>query len=95
MSEEPKEKLWRVSKHAAPDHAPQYGIYDENLDEGRRCGDIATVFGPDSKENAHLMAAAPKMRQMLEKCYEILNQDDFYCDTCREIVAVLNEAKVH
>lgn len=50
-----------VSKHATPDYAPQYGIYDEAT--GR---DVCIVKGPESLAN--LFATAP---DLMEACQAV------------------------
>jgi len=47
---------YRVSRHATPDYAPQYGIVSES--DGR---DIATVKGDNAKADASFFAAAPEL----------------------------------
>ena len=58
---------WTICKHATPEYAPQFGIYaGDSRDFCIVKGDKAD----NAKDNAHLIAAAPKL---LEACKGIMN----------------------
>lgn len=54
---------WNISRHATPEHSPQYGIYsdDNPLDH-------AIVRGENASADAILIAAAPKLLDALKAC---------------------------
>jgi hypothetical protein len=52
---------WNISKHATPEHSPQFGVY-----AGDSLNDLATVKGNDAAANARLIAAAPALLAALE-----------------------------
>ena len=68
---------WAISKHATPEHSPQYGIYAEDASGW----DIATVHGENAAANAVLIAAAPKLLALLNEAQEYL---DILADDARE-----------
>jgi hypothetical protein len=53
---------WAISKHATPEHSPQFGVYPEG---GR---DLAIVKGDNAKADAKLIAAAPDLLDALRAC---------------------------
>lgn len=66
----------RISKHATPEYAPQYGIY---AGDGRG-DDICIVKGENAEADAKLFAAAPKLLEACSKYVEIIEGlKDFIC----------------
>ena len=61
---------WFVTRHATPDHSPQFGIYDE-YGRGR---DIATIYGANAEADAALIAAAPALLAALVDLLTIANE---------------------
>jgi len=51
---------WNISKLAAPDYAPQFGIYS-----GDSQRDLAQVIGDNSAANSALIASAPDLLEAL------------------------------
>lgn len=45
---------WFTSRHATPEHAPQFGVYADGQQN-----DLAIVMGENAEANAWLMANAP------------------------------------
>lgn len=64
---------WFVTRHATPDHSPQFGIYD-GYGRGR---DIATIYGANAEADAALIAAAPALLAALEA---MVNMEDWAGD---------------
>ena len=60
---------WLISKLATPSYAPEFGIYAYGYQN-----DLARVFGPSAKADAHLIAAAPLMLKALEVIEEFLSE---------------------
>lgn len=62
--------------------------------ESSKCktGYIATCYGDNAKNDAHLIAAAPEMYEMLIACSEILKQCDLH-NTSRDIDNLLAKAR--
>jgi len=91
----------RTNKTRYPDLFT-YDILEANPDAGKSgvcySGEyLAVASGLDSKENARLMAAAPKMRKALEEILDhFRNNDEAYykSDLCTDIIQTLNEAEV-
>ena len=52
-----------ITRHATPEHSPQFGVYSEGDNSSR---DIAIVMGPNAASDAALFAAAPEMLEALE-----------------------------
>ena len=57
---------WSISKHATPEHSPQFGIYAESGSNR----DHAIVTGENSNANAKLIAAAPELLTELRRLTE-------------------------
>ena len=60
---------WCICPLAAPDYAPQIGVYAGDSQRG-----LATVVGPNARADAHLIAAAPLMLKALEVIAEFLSE---------------------
>ena len=83
---------WAISRHATPEHSPQYGIYTEDASGW----DIATVHGENAAANAVLIAAAPKLLAVLEEMLqdaETLKEpyrNEAICEKARAVIAEAN-----
>jgi hypothetical protein len=58
---------WKISRHATPDYAPQYGVYTENNRH------IATVRGEHAEEDARLVASAPELLAVVQRLFLSVN----------------------
>jgi len=59
---------WNISKHAAPDYCPQFGIY---ADGAAAHSDLAIVKDENAQANARLIAAAPELLEALRYYVEL------------------------
>jgi hypothetical protein len=75
---------WAISRHATPEHSPQFGIYS-----GDSPNDLATVKGENAAANATLISAAPTMLAALEMVEQwLLRAPDVLISAtaCREML---------
>lgn len=56
---------WNISKHATPEHSPQFGIYS-----GDNHHDLAIIVNENAAANARLIAAAPDLLAALKLVVE-------------------------
>lgn len=86
---------WNITKHATPDYAPQYGIY-----EGDSGNDFATVKGGESV--ARLVAAAPEMLNLIKDLATCLQSEvdaeplgyDLYRQVLTRTTNLINQIEV-
>lgn len=69
-TKEKSKEEWEVSKHATPEHSPQYGIYVE----GER-NDFCIVTGEDAEAKAHLISAAPEFSDVCNWLEDVMLGD--------------------
>jgi hypothetical protein len=69
---------WHVTKLAAPEHTPQFGVYADS----QRNGHLAVVKGENADADAKLIAAAPELLAALRRAtnHLTMSRGAFVCE---------------
>lgn len=79
-----------ISRHATPEHSPQFGIYSE----ANPHKDIAIITGENAEADAHLMKASPQMLDALVDCEGVLDSANRHTNgTCMAFRLVLEKVR--
>jgi hypothetical protein len=88
-----------TNRHGTSDHAnaahivlavnERPALLAERDNLGNKLNDFKAAFATADKKNAGLLARVAELEAALEKCAEILGQDDFYCETMKTVRTAL------
>lgn len=90
---------WNISRHATPEHSPQFGIYSEDFPNK----DIAIIVGENAEADAKIMASSPLLLAIALRLFHSVNglsatfsavNRDYACSQLRkELTETIREAQ--